>query len=211
MNPQNTKNKIIATATELFSQFGFDGTSIRNIANKANVNISAINYHFTSKEKLYYEIFDHNFTWMKNTIEKIPNLDQLTTFELIWEIFTIFSANSSKLRNCFKIFFTDSISVNVKQLQKDQQIPIGPPGENIVMNVITKEIGSDIPLETREWACHHLLIHINHLCLLFSSNFMKDRIKCRVELTDEKVKQSIQLFVEAILNQAKLHKSIIAP
>lgn len=47
---------IIWAAGELFAQHGLEGTSIRPIAQKADVNIAAINYHFGSKENLYTEV-----------------------------------------------------------------------------------------------------------------------------------------------------------
>jgi AcrR family transcriptional regulator len=47
-----TKNKIIDAATALFNNQGYDGTSIREIAKLANVNIANISYYFNSKKGL---------------------------------------------------------------------------------------------------------------------------------------------------------------
>ncbi|MBS1950431.1 MAG: hypothetical protein OJF59_000359 [Cytophagales bacterium] len=47
-----TKEKILSAAQELFEEQGFDGTSVRDIAAKANVNVALINYHFGSKDLL---------------------------------------------------------------------------------------------------------------------------------------------------------------
>ena len=44
-----TKEQIIDVATELFAKDGYNGTSVRDIASEANVNVAAINYHFGSK------------------------------------------------------------------------------------------------------------------------------------------------------------------
>lgn len=49
----NTKEQIISSAIELFSQRGFDGVSIREIASLANVHFSSITQHFGDKENLY--------------------------------------------------------------------------------------------------------------------------------------------------------------
>jgi len=43
---------ILQMAEKLFAENGFDGTSIRDIAKEANVNIAMISYYFGSKEKL---------------------------------------------------------------------------------------------------------------------------------------------------------------
>jgi len=47
--------ELIETAGELFANSGIDGVSIREIAEKSNVNIASINYYFGSKENLYVE------------------------------------------------------------------------------------------------------------------------------------------------------------
>lgn len=49
--------EIIYHAEKLFVRNGFDGTSIRDIAKEANVNIAMISYYFGSKEKLLEAIF----------------------------------------------------------------------------------------------------------------------------------------------------------
>ena len=53
--PTGTKLVLIRAAGELFATHGFEGTSIRAIAEKAGTNIAAINYHFGTKENLYAE------------------------------------------------------------------------------------------------------------------------------------------------------------
>jgi len=44
--------EILQVAEKLFAEVGFDGTSIRDIAKEANINIAMISYYFGSKEKL---------------------------------------------------------------------------------------------------------------------------------------------------------------
>lgn len=57
-NAMTTKELLIVNAGELFSESGFEAVSTRAIAEKAGVKLSAIHYHFGSKEKLYLEAFD---------------------------------------------------------------------------------------------------------------------------------------------------------
>lgn len=53
-SPQSsTKEKILYAAFILFAENGFEGTSTRKICEMAEINISAINYYFQSKEGLY--------------------------------------------------------------------------------------------------------------------------------------------------------------
>lgn len=53
-----TKQKILTTATELFLKKGVDRVGVREIATKAGINLSLMNYYFQSKEKLFETIFD---------------------------------------------------------------------------------------------------------------------------------------------------------
>lgn len=64
MKKNPTKQKIIDAASLLFFQNGFHGTSVRNIADRAAVNVSLISYYFKSKQGLlehavtqYYEAY----------------------------------------------------------------------------------------------------------------------------------------------------------
>ena len=54
---KDTKNRIIDSAENLFSQNGFSSTSVRDITSLANANIAALNYHFGSKERLISAVF----------------------------------------------------------------------------------------------------------------------------------------------------------
>lgn len=53
---ERTRAKIIEAAGELFADFGYHGVTVRDIVNKAQTHLSALNYHFASKEALYREV-----------------------------------------------------------------------------------------------------------------------------------------------------------
>lgn len=48
--------RIIATATVLFAERGYDGVSTREIATAAKLNVATVNYHVGGKESLYHEV-----------------------------------------------------------------------------------------------------------------------------------------------------------
>jgi AcrR family transcriptional regulator len=52
----STKEKILTTAKLLFSKQGYDQVSIRDIAQSADIAVSAVNYHFKSKENLLSQL-----------------------------------------------------------------------------------------------------------------------------------------------------------
>ena len=53
----STKERILSAAENLFAQYGFAGTSLRQVTSRADVNLAAVNYHFGSKENLVNEVF----------------------------------------------------------------------------------------------------------------------------------------------------------
>jgi AcrR family transcriptional regulator len=57
--PASTKARILAAAEEVFALKGFAGASTREIASKAQVNISSLHYHWESKETLYFAVFQN--------------------------------------------------------------------------------------------------------------------------------------------------------
>jgi len=51
--------QILQVAEKLFAENGFDGTSIRRIAQVADVNVAMISYYFGSKEKMLAALLYH--------------------------------------------------------------------------------------------------------------------------------------------------------
>lgn len=52
-DPERTKRRLIAAATELFSLHGLEGTSLRRVAAGAGVTMPTIHHYFGNKRKLY--------------------------------------------------------------------------------------------------------------------------------------------------------------
>ncbi|MGB3693666.1 MAG: TetR/AcrR family transcriptional regulator [Spirulinaceae cyanobacterium] len=52
----DTKEQILNVAEQLFAENGFAGTSLRSVIRKADVNLSAVHYHFGSKEELFHAV-----------------------------------------------------------------------------------------------------------------------------------------------------------
>ncbi len=55
---KESRDKILKSAEELFSTQGFDGTSVREVAEKAGVNKALIFYYFKNKEEILQCLFD---------------------------------------------------------------------------------------------------------------------------------------------------------
>lgn len=53
---KETLDRILMAAESLFAEHGYDGTTLRQITQRAEVNLAAVNYHHGDKESLYLEI-----------------------------------------------------------------------------------------------------------------------------------------------------------
>lgn len=81
MTKITTKQRVVDAASVLFFQHGFHGTSVRDIAEAASVNVSLISYYFKSKQGLleyavthYYE---HYLEVIHHAIEELETEDEI--------------------------------------------------------------------------------------------------------------------------------------
>src|SRR5690349_23358472 len=76
--------QIMETAENLFAEKGFNGTSVRDIAEKAHVNLAMISYYFGSKDKLLEALFAFRGETMKVTLESIIDRQDLSSLEKVY-------------------------------------------------------------------------------------------------------------------------------
>ncbi|MBS1208533.1 MAG: hypothetical protein H6R19_931 [Proteobacteria bacterium] len=57
---EDTRARLLAAATEVFLEVGFRAARVQDIAQRAGLRLSAINYHFESKEGLYLAVLRHH-------------------------------------------------------------------------------------------------------------------------------------------------------
>jgi len=55
---EQTRERLLATARVVFSENGFKKSTVREICRRAEVNIAAVNYYFSSKEALFAATLD---------------------------------------------------------------------------------------------------------------------------------------------------------
>ena len=55
------KERILQSAQCAFAQHGFDGATVRQIAEQSNTNQALISYHFGGKEQLFFALFECDF------------------------------------------------------------------------------------------------------------------------------------------------------
>ena len=75
--------QIIQVAERLFAAKGFSGTSIRDIAHEADINVSMISYYFGSKEKLIEALFEVRIVESRERMDNIVSNEDLSPLQKI--------------------------------------------------------------------------------------------------------------------------------
>ncbi len=67
----DARESLLKAAIPLFAKKGFSGTSVKDIADKAGVNISLVSYHFDGKEGLYRACIEQFGKHRLSSVERI--------------------------------------------------------------------------------------------------------------------------------------------
>ncbi|MEI6128397.1 MAG: TetR/AcrR family transcriptional regulator [Pseudomonadota bacterium] len=98
---QNSKEKIIEAAIEVFFEKGFDAASMREIAEKAGLTKPMIYYHFKNKEALYVALLEENLALFCRGLESLltSDSDPMMTLSAIIDLFEPTFARGAKVYN----------------------------------------------------------------------------------------------------------------
>jgi AcrR family transcriptional regulator len=75
--------QIMEAAERLFADKGFDGTSVRDIAEAASVNLAMISYYFGSKEKLMEAMFSYRGEGFRLQLQSTLQNDNLNSMQKV--------------------------------------------------------------------------------------------------------------------------------
>ncbi len=69
--PVDTRERILRSALQAFSENGFDGATTREIASRAGVPLGLLQYHFGGKPKLWRAAVDRAFGELREGLERV--------------------------------------------------------------------------------------------------------------------------------------------
>ncbi len=202
----STKEKIKEVACELFADKGFDGTSVRDIAKAADVNVAAINYHFENKMGLYAEVFKSNHQWMADKVHEFSADTSLTISDFAWKMLEFFLDNGNALMNCFKMFLdNDGVQLSAEYCG-DEEGNCGPPGQEVFLEFINREVEDSVPLSARHWAMRVIFSQIVHMGIVLNTTYMKKMRESNPLFTEESDEKTIREVVNSIMDRLKDNK-----
>lgn len=113
MNALNEKQlQILQVAEKLFAEKGFDGTSIRNIAKEAKINIAMVSYYFGSKERMLEALVLSRTSDLKMQLVSILN-ESAEPMEKLDKLLDLYMDRVIKNRGLYQI--VNSESANLKR------------------------------------------------------------------------------------------------
>src|SRR6476469_6972273 len=120
--------QIMEAAERLFADHGFAGTSVRDIAEAAGVNLAMISYYFGSKEKLMEAMFQHRGQHLKMQLQSILLNSNMTPVQKVEKLIDEYVDRIFQ-KQCFhKVMIreqmmnnTDPIAEQIAQLKQTNQ------------------------------------------------------------------------------------------
>lgn len=199
MSDVEAKEKIMEVARVLFSDLGYEGTSIREIARAAEVNVASINYYFSSKENLFQEILKAGYLECAAEMRSLLEKNKGDLESTLVDIFGYFMENSHDLVTHFKMMMSAQHSHHLTTAGTEDGT-YGPPGGMVLAAVLRKEA----PKATDEdihWALKCLFGLVTHLTLIHTSCSKTNKSIPFATATD--LEKSIRRITRVVLDELK--------
>lgn len=197
MTKTDTKQGIIEVALEFFSQYGYDGTSIRDLAEKAHINVASINYHFGSKQNLYWATMKYSHDKFKENIKEFGKTSK-TLNEMMEKTFNFVIEDPVMFRATMKMMMTDGVPDPDPEYY-DDACEDGPPGMEYVAKMLSTGVEKKISNEDMAWAVRAIFGNLMHWCLIATTSKMELLRKAKKAPIDiHGIRRELALTTDAI-------------
>ena len=134
--------KILDVAEELIAKKGFDGTSVRDISAKANINVAMISYYFGSKEKMLAYLYQYRVQRTRESFAEFAHTIKDGKPEMQMKEFIRFIVSQMFKYNYFHAFVKQEIRHT--ELVKDELIEFYKTATEKIDEVVKKGIASGV-------------------------------------------------------------------
>ena len=198
---------IMMVAEKLFAASGYNGTSVRDIAAKAKVNVSMISYYFGSKENLMETLFRWRMEEGLNFAKHIVENNDLNEIEKLDAFVDNFVNRVQKFKDFYLLIHTQQVisqNKNIQNFLKDSKINYIEINQRIV------EIGLEKGIFTKRPSYHLLQCTISGTIFnaMHGIKMYKDYLKKNNSDFDEKQYEN-QYFQEAANHVKAIVRALI--
>lgn len=134
--------KILDVAEELIAKKGFDGTSVRDICSKANINVAMISYYFGSKEKMMSYLYRYRVQKTRESFAEFAEIIKEGKPEMQMKELVKYVVNQLFKYNYFHGFVTQELR-HTEHL-KDDLLEFYTTFTNKVDDVIKKGVATGV-------------------------------------------------------------------
>lgn len=202
----DTKKRIIDAACSLFAQYGFEGTSIREIAKCCDVNLAAVNYHFKSKENLFWAVMNDSYE-MADQFSYHYSQTSKDTLEFAMKLYDRFIQEKALLRNTMKMMLTEGMCPAREKGQEFLDRPLGPPGGKYLGEFIQKDVSYPLNPMGVMWGVKSVFCTIFHWSIMCQTDGIKKKLEAQF-LTPDQIREDVRHMIKAHLAYLNANKDI---
>ncbi|HEY4205662.1 MAG TPA: TetR family transcriptional regulator [Puia sp.] len=111
------REHILVVAEQLFGENGFDGTSVRDIAHKAGVNLAMISYYFGSKEKLLEALIEYRAGYSYGILEELNKDQTLSPWDKIDRLVEFYVDKILSNLRFHNIMYREAITIRTEEIR----------------------------------------------------------------------------------------------
>ncbi|SEP64168.1 TetR/AcrR family transcriptional regulator [Flavobacterium urocaniciphilum] len=109
MDYNSKQIEILNVSLKLFAEKGFDGTSIRDIAKAADINVAMVSYYFGSKEKLLEAIVLYRVSGFRMILENLQ-FEEITPIEKIKKFVALYVTKLFQNKDFYQIIHFEIVN-----------------------------------------------------------------------------------------------------
>ncbi|MDP4128661.1 MAG: TetR/AcrR family transcriptional regulator [Bacteroidota bacterium] len=198
--------QLLDTAERLFSEKGFDGTSVRDIAEEAGINTAMISYYFGSKEKLMEAIFEERSLNVREKVDLLLKDDSLDPLQKMYRLLDEYVEKIMQRKKFHRILLCEQVinqnPIIIEMLAKIKSRNLSSINDVIRLGqkkgLFKKQVDVPMMMNTLIGTISHMLVNLDfykayhHLETLTDEEFEKTLKK--------KLSAHIKIIFKAILS-----------
>ena len=161
------RKRIVEEALKEFNESGYEGTSIRSIAQKSNTSVGNIYKYFKSKEELHESLIGSIYDRFVDYIKQFDNVElnddaETIFYKLADEIMDIFNENSveisillnqskgTKYENCKSIFTDFATRIVTEKMEYELSLKGKRLRDNFIIYLVSQSLLESIAIIVRK-------------------------------------------------------------